>query len=274
MIYNDIYSTVDSNMSNSNIGVRKNHNICEHLFVVIGIINNVVNNKNTNDVDIQIYDVAKCFDKLEFTNTAIYFYKAGVIDDKFITITNSNKHCEVSIKTPWGGKTPKIFLSDTEMQGTVLAGLKCSVSIDTLGKEALQNTHDIIYKYKKCTSIPPIGFVDDILAVSECSPDSIKSRATIKAKLSCKQLTLHENKCFIMHVGRKKNNCSNQDHEFLKPSSSERYLGDIISNDMKNYSNIHDRYSKVLNMLTRLWEYSMKYHLVSSTLSSYVMQNL
>ena len=30
------------------------------------------------------------------------------------------------------------------MQGTVLAGLKCAISIDTIGKEALENEHDIL----------------------------------------------------------------------------------------------------------------------------------
>ena len=36
-------------------------------------------------------------------------------------------------------------------------------------KEALDNTHNILYQYKKCTSIPPLSLVDDILAVSVCS---------------------------------------------------------------------------------------------------------
>ena len=53
-------------MSCSNIGGRKDRNIREHLFVVNGIMNDVMNNKNTKEVDIEIYDVAKCFDKLEY----------------------------------------------------------------------------------------------------------------------------------------------------------------------------------------------------------------
>ena len=70
------------------------------------------------------------------------------------------------------------------MQGTVLAGLKCSVSIDSIGKESLDNSLDATYKYKKCLSIPPLGFIDDILAVSECSSKSVKINAIIKAKIS------------------------------------------------------------------------------------------
>ena len=56
-------------------------------------------------------------------------------NDKFILIANSNKECEVSVKLPWGSKTRSTILNNVEMQGTVLAPLKCSISIDRIGKE-------------------------------------------------------------------------------------------------------------------------------------------
>ena len=46
MIYNDVYSDIDGNMSDSNIGGRKGRNIQEHLFVINGIINDIINNKH------------------------------------------------------------------------------------------------------------------------------------------------------------------------------------------------------------------------------------
>ena len=136
-------------MSCSNIGARKNRNIRDHLFVINAIVNDVIHNKHSKAIDLQIYDITKCFDKLEYTNTSIDFFNAGVTDDKFAIITNSNKKCEVAIKTPWG-ITDRTTLPEIEMQGTVLAGLKCSVSIDSIGKESMRNDHQIIYKYKNC----------------------------------------------------------------------------------------------------------------------------
>ena len=109
MIYNDIYDTIDSNMSSSNIGARKNRSINDHLFVINGIINDVRNNSNTSNI--QIYDIAKSFDKLEFVNTSADLYNAG---DKFVTIVNSNKNCGVSVKTPWDTKTTRTNLQNTE----------------------------------------------------------------------------------------------------------------------------------------------------------------
>ena len=63
LIYEDKYSDVDENMSNSNIGARKCRNIRDHLFVVYGIMNSVLNGEG-DSIDIQIYDVEKCFDAL------------------------------------------------------------------------------------------------------------------------------------------------------------------------------------------------------------------
>ena len=146
--------------------------------------------------------MAKCFDKLEYHNTANDFFKAGVKDDKFIVVANSNKSCEVAIKTPWGSKTQRSTINNLEMQGTVLAGLKCSISIDTLGKECLENEHDILYNYKNSVKTPPLSFVDDILGISECGTKSVKMNAFIEAKIEDKQLELGQSKCFQMHVGK------------------------------------------------------------------------
>ena len=41
-------------------------------------------------------DVSKCFDKMNFKETANDLYEAGVTDDQFVTVVNSNKKCQVS----------------------------------------------------------------------------------------------------------------------------------------------------------------------------------
>ena len=42
LIYDDKYQDIDSNMSDSNIGGRRNKNIRNHLFIIYGIINSVM----------------------------------------------------------------------------------------------------------------------------------------------------------------------------------------------------------------------------------------
>ena len=46
MVYNDKYSIVDENMSDSNVGSRKGKNVRNHIFVLNRVINEAVNQKN------------------------------------------------------------------------------------------------------------------------------------------------------------------------------------------------------------------------------------
>ena len=140
------------------------------------------------------------------------------------------------------------------MQGTVIAGLKCSVSIDTIGKEGLQNTHSILYRYKNTTSIPPLGFIDDILAVSTCSTKSIETNAIIQAKIQGKRLELGQKKCFQMHVGNDSDSCPtlNIHSQKMLTTNSEKYLGQIISSTGKLENNINDRFNKGLGIVNEI----------------------
>ena len=97
-------------------------------------------------------------------------------------MANSNQTCNVVFKTPWGSVTKRVTLNRIEMQGTNPAPLKCSVQVDTLGKECLAEGEGL-YKYKECTNIPALTFVDDTLAFSDCGTKSFKLNAKIQSKI-------------------------------------------------------------------------------------------
>ena len=99
-------------------------------------------------------------------------FDANVTDDKFVLIANANKNSKVAVKTPWGSVTERFDLKEMEMQGTVIAPLKCSVKVDKIGKYCLENGEGI-YKYKGCLSIPPLFMVDDIISISKCGIKAI-----------------------------------------------------------------------------------------------------
>ena len=147
----------------------------------------------------------KCFDKMWAEETANDIYKAGLNDDQFILVSNSNKVCQVAVKTPWGALTKRREFNNIEMQGSVLAPLKCSVQMDTLGKEMLENTESekILYKYKDCVDIPVLTFVDDALSVTECGINTVKMNAHMQSKVNTKKLELGHSKCFKIHIGKK-----------------------------------------------------------------------
>ena len=116
--YNDNYDNIDQNMSCSNIGARKNRNIRDHLFVINGILNDVNKNKKNENIDILITDIRKCFDKMSYKETGNDLFDAGVKNDHFNLMANSNKKCQVAVKTPWGSLTERVELCEIEMQGT------------------------------------------------------------------------------------------------------------------------------------------------------------
>ena len=68
------------------------------------------------------------------------------------------------MKTPVG-ETESFLLGNIEMQGTVTAPLKCSVQIDTLGRDCYTSGRGL-YQYRGTCSVPPLGFIDDVAGVS------------------------------------------------------------------------------------------------------------
>ena len=81
LIYEDEYENIDDSMSDSNVGGRKGHNIRDNLFVVYAVINEALRKKKS--VDIQFYDIAKCFDTMWTEETMNDYYDAGVQNYKF-----------------------------------------------------------------------------------------------------------------------------------------------------------------------------------------------
>ena len=143
------------------------------------------------------------------------------------------------------------------MQGTVLTSLKCSVQIDSLGKDCLKNqkNQNNLYKYLDVVPIPPLSMVDDILTVTETGVKSIKMNAAVQSKVDVKKLKLGNSKCFQMNIGDKNDitfpKLKVHDTEMTN-SSREKYLGDILTTDCKIDETINERYKKGIGMVNQI----------------------
>ena len=60
MLYNDIYDEIDSSMSDSNVGGRKQRSIRNHLWILYTVIHESLSKKE--EVEVIFYDLYKCFD--------------------------------------------------------------------------------------------------------------------------------------------------------------------------------------------------------------------
>ena len=203
LIYNDEYVTIDSNLTDSNVGARKGRNIRDNIFVLNAVINSVRKGKE-EPIDAQLFDIEKCFDALWLSECINDLYDAGVENDNLALLYNSNKNAKVAIKT--AQSVSKIFdIQDIVLQGSVWGSIFCTTSIDKLGQIAYEN-EDLLYMYKGQVAVPPISMVDDILCITKCS-DSAKINTTVKAFVETKKLTLSKSKCNRIHIGKNVEPC-------------------------------------------------------------------
>ena len=272
LIYEDKYEQIDQSMSDSQVGGRKGKNIRNHIWIVNGIISDVLSTKKKSPVDIQIFDYKQCFDSLWLEECLNDLYSAGVKDDNFQLLYNVNSKVNVSVKTPVG-KTARDKISNSVTQGDVFGPIFCSKQVDTIGQECLDQ-HKYTYMYKGEVEIPPLGMVDDLLCVSECGVKTSMLNSYINFKTNTKKLQFGVSKCKKIHVGKicEEHKCQNllvdswaevedeslemQDQfvgeELMEESQGEKYLGDIVSNDGRNMKNIQSRVNKGKGIVSRI----------------------
>ena len=101
LVYNVKYPIVDKNMSDSNVGAHKGNNIRNHIFIVNGVINEVIQDK-TKAIDIQIVDYKQCFDSMWLEDCINDLFEAGIVDDKLALIYKSNESNKVAVKLHLG----------------------------------------------------------------------------------------------------------------------------------------------------------------------------
>ena len=68
ILYNDVYENIESSLSCSNAGGRRGRSTRDQLFIVYGVINDVVNGQ-ADSLLITSYDVMMCFDKMNYEET-------------------------------------------------------------------------------------------------------------------------------------------------------------------------------------------------------------
>ena len=146
-----------------------------------------------------------------------------------------NSNAKVAIKTP-NGISDRIDIKNIIMQGSVWGSLFCTATMDKLAEHVYEK-EELLYWYKGVVAVPPICMVDDILAVQECSQDSVKINAVINSFIELKKLTLSSKKCSKIHIGKESTCCPDlKVHEVkMKNCDKEKYLGDQISRRGKEY---------------------------------------
>ena len=141
------------------------------------------------------------------------------------------------------------------MQGSVFGPIKCSVQIDTLGRDNLiQNSG--LYQYKNKINVMALSMVDDVCSVNECNSASVEANAFINMKMEQKKLRLSKDKCIQIHIGKKKDDsCTTTlkvHNDEMKKKNCGSYLGDILSSDGTIDATVEDRRQKGIGLVTKI----------------------
>ena len=181
-------------------------------------------------IDVDIYDVKKCFDSLWVEECINDLFEAGLQNDKLNLLYLMNQNAQVAIKTQFG-ITERKDIQNIIMQGTVWGSLMCTVTMDKLANQ-IYNSDNLLYKYNEEVSVPPLEMVDDILTVSKCGVTAITMNTEVNSFIELKKLELGHSKCGRMHIGSKCFKChkGNVHGEVMKETTKEKYLGDQINN--------------------------------------------
>ena len=216
------------------------------------VINDVING-NSPAVDIQSIDITKCFDEMWFAETHNDLFDVKVKDDKFALIAKLDEKADVVVKTPCGN-TDQFTLENIVMQGSVFGPIKCTIQIDTLGRDCQQYNQGC-FKYKNVLSITPLSLIDDCIGFSKCGADAVELNAILNTKIISKKLRLSADKCTHMHVSKSGSNCYSNlkaDNVVMKKSTVCSYLGDTLCTSGSMDATIESRRQKGVGICSQI----------------------
>ena len=173
LIYNKSYYTIDSSITDGNVGGRKNRSVRDNIFVISAVINSVKQG-DSKPIQVQVMEAEVFFDKLWLQSCIDSLYEAGITNDyiNFLYIENKNTQIAVTIINRLSSRK---YVHYVVIQGSVWGTLKCTTTLDDMNKIAMADK-SLQYNYKGDSSIPigVLGMVDDTLAIADCGNQSIK----------------------------------------------------------------------------------------------------
>ena len=268
LMYNDSYYTIDSNLTDGNVGARKHRSVRDNIFV-LGAITNSVWNGQSGPIQIQVMDAIKCFDKLWLQACVNALYEAGINNDYLNILYSENRNAQIAVKIN-NKVSARISVKDVVMQGSIWGSLKCTSLMDTLNQTAMSDP-SLQYMYKGDPTIPigVMGMVDDTLAVSDCGSKAIRKNAVINSFMETNRISLSQEKSSVLHIGNMSKcalPCPNlKVHKYdMDKKKSTKYLGTILSSKGGLSDMIEDRrnqgWGKIATIMGILSEVDLGVH--------------
>jgi hypothetical protein len=259
MIYNEKYPIIDSNMSDCQMGGRKGKGCKNNIWIINGIIHEVLKSKKMKSVMLQIYDYKQMFDSINLQEAISDIYNVGVDDDSLALIYNANKKIKMSVKTP-SGLTERQTINNIVLQGDTWGSILASVQVDSIGKDVVEA--GLGYQYKNSLDISLLGLVDE---VTEAGFKAVQMNEIVNLKSAEKGIQFGPSKCKTIFVEKQhevfldndlyvdkwkvefEDNIETNEEQLIKTyvgqtkiekTNSQKYLGFVISGTGDNMAKL------------------------------------
>ena len=259
------------------MGARKLKGCKNNIFLINGIIHEVLKSRKMEPVVLQIYDYAQMFDSIDLEEALSDIYDAGVDDDTLSLLHQANTEVYMAVKTPTG-LTERQVIRDIVLQGDTFGSILASVQVDAIGQECMKAGY--FYKYKDKLPIGFLGLVDDIVGITEAGYKAQQLNAFINLKTAEKSLQFGVKKCKSMLVCKDGKSDVNSDimvdswvtsyeeniqsgevkliENFsgltkIEQTTTQKYLGFIISSSGNNMANIDYIKKKSIGVMKKIF---------------------
>ena len=202
ILYNRKSKIINMNMSDSNVGGRKDINCINHVWVVNGVIHKQLSSVKNLPIVLEQYDYTQMFDGMNLKEALSDLYSTGVQDDTLEILYQANKSVAVRVKTPFG-LTDEVTLDEVVLQGEVWGPILASNQVDMFGKEMLQEDYSFMYRYKGFIPVPVLGQIED---TGLAGYKAAQFNSYMNVKSSDKYPQLGHEKCKAMVICKKIDN--------------------------------------------------------------------
>ena len=199
LIYNDNYDAIDSNMSYSQMGARKKKGCRQNIFMINGIIHDVLSSKIKKPVLFQIYDYKQMFDAMNLKEAISDIYDTGLTNDNLSLLYQANSCVSMAVNTP-SGLSDRKNIKDSVLQGDTWGSMLASVQVDCIAKEVEKAGYG--YKYQDILPVSMLGLVDDLIGITAADHRAHQLNTILKIKTAEKQLQFGVNKCKTMLIAK------------------------------------------------------------------------
>ena len=223
-------------------GGKKGASTSDHLFIMRAIIDLSI--KQKRETFITFYDVSKAYDNVNNEDMLSIIWEKGLRGKAWRILRALNTDLKASIKTRFG-LTRTIDMEIGGKQGSRLTGKMFSKLMDTLAEE-MENNGDG-FQLSNEFIIAVLLWVDDVVSCAEGNTNQEKMLQSVAEFAVKHKLQWSANKCKVMRVGRHKEKPKEWQlgHLTIQEASSYKYLGDLLTSDGKNKSNIEQRKSRM-----------------------------